>query len=117
METRKGIGNNSGGKGRKIIICTEDDFKKEERPPCPECGEPSPISAGDGWKCRKCGRVWVKQPRRICSMVERPNCPDCGEREPWSAGRHWQCGKCGRWWVKKTRRKNGLYKKANGRST
>jgi tRNA(Ile2) C34 agmatinyltransferase TiaS len=56
--------NNHASESRTIIIATPEDFPKEVRPPCAECGT-IPMSRGSEWCCSNCGHRWVKV-RRQC---------------------------------------------------
>ena len=75
--------------------------EKTDRPPCPECGAPNPISSGRKWLCRECGRQWlkIKRPRKTPPQDGRPLCPYCGS-VPISNGLCWYCKKCGKQWKK-----------------
>lgn len=114
MENTHGAGTNANSQSRTIIICTEDDFPKEERPPCPECGC-VPKSHGICWECTKCGRWYKKLYRpRIIDYKKRPLCPTCGGGHVWSHNKLWQCSECGRSFIKHPIRpcdygKGGLY--------
>jgi len=37
--------------------------KVKPRPPCPECGAENPASKGYRWRCKKCGREYLKEYR------------------------------------------------------
>lgn len=52
-----------------MVVNSKDnsDVKKssEVRPCCPECGGVNPVSRGDEWKCRVCGRKFQKRYRGV----------------------------------------------------
>jgi tRNA(Ile2) C34 agmatinyltransferase TiaS len=49
---------------RSFIALTVDDFPKEVKPVCSECGGRT-RSHGETWQCLECGKRWVKI-RRQC---------------------------------------------------
>ena len=79
---------------RSFIACTEADFPKEERPPCPDCGAYHTLANGSArWICGDCGRQWKKvfTPR----TVNNPPCFWCGGHT-YKVGVNYQCMDCGR---------------------
>ncbi len=86
---------------------------KGKRPPCIECGSENPISNGNKWLCKRCGRQWNKRYHwfrksahapHLPAFEDRPPCPDCGKIGPVSRGNAWVCKECGRYWVKLERK-------------
>jgi DNA-directed RNA polymerase subunit RPC12/RpoP len=63
------------------------------------------IGHGISWRCKECGREWVKTPHPHHSIV-RPDhpCPDCGSMCIISKGSSWKCSKCGRQFSKNLRK-------------
>jgi len=56
------------------------------------------VGNGLQWKCRKCGRGWVKYP--VVKKIEKgPPCPRCGGKSK-SRGQSWSCAVCGKRWMK-----------------
>lgn len=49
---------------RRIANFKQKKTEKQSRPPCPECKGTHVMSQGSNWKCRDCGRSFVKNPRR-----------------------------------------------------
>lgn len=78
--------------------------KKDRRPQCPECETPNPTSHGRSWRCKACGRVWVKEKGEVWvrgkDIGERPVCPECRTPNPLSHGTSWHCKNCGKRWEK-----------------
>lgn len=81
------------------------------RPRCPACNARNPVSYGDTWRCRACGKRWVKQSRPMNYVSRRripgprPMCIECGSEHVISFGTTWGCVTCGRRWVKRRRTK------------
>jgi len=75
---------------------------KQERPDCPHCGAPGPISHGHSWWCRVCSRQWVKiyHPQEQ-TVHEGIVCPRCNSTYVISNGQSWKCQECGRAWLKR----------------
>lgn len=81
--------------------------KKNQRPTCPGCGAPNPVSRGVVWLCKSCGRnfqkIWRGKTRQ---NLNRPKqCPHCGtaseingELRIWLNGHRWWCRACGKMW-------------------
>ena len=74
----------------------------EQRPACPECGG-NPVSHGHSWRCKDCGRQWLKETkeREAPDYTKRPNCVRCGSHRVNSSGIQWVCKDCGKYWSKK----------------
>jgi len=73
MEIRDDERRNQQEPVRSFIALTPDDFPKEQRPLCAECGT-RPQSRGSEWCCSNCGHRWVKI-RRQCK-----DCPYRGKQ-------------------------------------
>ena len=84
--------------------------RREERPPCPDCGASNPTSRGVSWVCKKCGRGYQKiiRGRARKDLPDRPkSCIYCGAKELengelviWANGERWWCRVCGKSWIK-----------------
>jgi len=74
------------------------------RPRCPNCSALDPNSVGLNWRCKVCGRSWLKNPqnkiKHICK--NRPTkCIYCQEvGTVVGNGLCWKCTECGRSWAK-----------------
>ncbi|OGM09501.1 hypothetical protein A2Z67_00170 [Candidatus Woesebacteria bacterium RBG_13_36_22] len=74
--------------------------KNKSRPNCPVCGDANPFSNGPTWRCRICGKAWVKvsSPR---VKIPSPPCIYCSSTNTASHGKiRWICIDCGRFWRK-----------------
>ena len=83
----------------------------KEIPFCPVCGNNEKVNSNGAksWRCRACGRAWVKDPlskEEISKILrkdygERPNCPRCSSKKIWLTGhtpKRWRCDDCGKSW-------------------
>jgi ribosomal protein L44E len=78
---------------RSFIACTDSDFPKEIRPPCPSCGENHAQSNSDRWICAECGKQWGKNPRP--RVANNPPCVFCGGRTH-KQSMNYVCTECGK---------------------
>jgi len=82
-----------------------------ERPSCPQCSSPNPVSKGSSWKCRVCYREWQKSYRgHVRKNLDRPSCSFCGASSDkiWVHGDRWLCSVCCKSWsrVRQPKRKD-----------
>lgn len=69
------------------------------RPPCPSCKSLNIRSKGERWRCKNCGREFLKNIKRKyrekIDWNNRPKCPYC-EGKVYSSGDNWRCKDCNR---------------------
>jgi ribosomal protein L37AE/L43A len=78
-----------------------------ERPPCPTCKSTRIKSAGISWRCKDCGKEWIKKPHPQ-KLIQRPDhpCPECGSTHIQSQGVKWVCCECAKTFQKILRKTN-----------